>query len=628
MNHKRKTKAPMRKLRQRAECILLTLCLTITPVLAATDVPNRNEYSQQYLNQLDAWPSFEDEGYTLQALGLLQGTDLGLELDRAPKRIEALVTVIRLIGQEDAAKTQNLPTSFQDVPDWATAYAGFGEANGLVQGLGNGLLGANDLITAQQYATMMLRVLEYDDQIGDFRYDNALTFASDLGILDAQALKHFQASEEMLRNDVVFFMWQTLLSEKNGADEPLLLNLCREETISSSLVYGTMLSRNEPAAEIARALKNGYSEAWYQRLCKTIDENKQILSEFNPVFKNCMYEFLKEPAGPGALSQLDYTLSRLQTTTRNATQDNIFKDSPNTLAYFSYPNTIVVRHDLNTGMLQSALTHELRHSITRIIENVTVEEGFTELWNQEVHGGVEGYAYYYVNIAKLFTFLIGAEGMNQVDLSGGLEDLLFRLESVTGVHLEKNAFPYALYLLSESTSTEAELDEVRATFLSLLTGYYDTNFTKIATDSRGYMFYVDTLIALEQLLYYPSTMIQNMDKNDISTLPSAYYTKEYTDFVDQQLQHYAQQSNVALTTLKDYYETQKNQRLCMKFFGSEAGQMLQMGGTAYMVTYQYEKQFYSENFGTLAAAEAFAAQVKNAEITTKPGAAFVPKVYN
>ncbi len=627
----KRTKARMKRWGKPCLSMGLALLVLLTAplgALAAQTVPDRSQYSQTFLQWHDTWPSHSDEAESLKYLGLFQGTESGLELRRAPTRIEALVTVLRLIGQEKAAKEQCLETSFSDVPAWATAYAGYGEANGLVQGVGGGLLGASDPITAQQYGTMMLRVLGYDEKTGDFQYQNALAFAHEIGLVEARGWQHYQSQGQMLRDDVAYFMERTLRQEAKGQEIPFLLSLCQEGVLDPYLVYGTLLAKKESPQEIARALKNGYSEYWVSRLEETIDNNGEILALFNPVFKDCVYGLLKEPSLSGGAAQLDYTLARLKTATKNATQDTVFKNSPETAAYFLYPNYIAVRHDLNSGMILSALTHELRHAITRNIENNLVEEGLTDLWNQEVYSGRQGYPYYYVNIAKVFTFLIGPDEMNRVDFSGGIEALLYELEESTGVAMDKNEFPYALYLLSEGTPSEEKLNAVRQVQLALLEGYYAKNQEQLQAKAQSPEAYVDTLIALGQLLYYPSAMIQNVDDSVVSQAPSAFYTKEFEAFAEAQLAEYAKSGSASLSSLQAYYKSEKNQRYCMKFWGPEAGQILKKGAMAYVVTYQNEKRYYSADFGSLPEAQRFQSQVKSGEIKEKPGAAFTVKDYH
>jgi len=58
---------------------------------------------------------------TLRSLGLFLGSDNGFELDRIATRVESAVMVVRMLGREDTAKSENSTHPFSDVPDWASA---------------------------------------------------------------------------------------------------------------------------------------------------------------------------------------------------------------------------------------------------------------------------------------------------------------------------------------------------------------------------------------------------------------------------------------------------------------------------------------------------------------------------
>ena len=61
----------------------------------------------------------------LKQMELFVGTKNGYELDRAPTRVEAAVMLVRLLGQEDAAKSGSYDIPFTDVPNWAAPYVGW-----------------------------------------------------------------------------------------------------------------------------------------------------------------------------------------------------------------------------------------------------------------------------------------------------------------------------------------------------------------------------------------------------------------------------------------------------------------------------------------------------------------------
>ena len=59
---------------------------------------------------------------TLHSLGLFEGTGSGYALDRAPTRAEAAVMLVRLLGQEDAARKLTYTAPFTDLAAWEQPY--------------------------------------------------------------------------------------------------------------------------------------------------------------------------------------------------------------------------------------------------------------------------------------------------------------------------------------------------------------------------------------------------------------------------------------------------------------------------------------------------------------------------
>ena len=87
----------------------------------------------------------------LKQLGLFMGvSDTDFDLERAPTRIEALVMLIRVLGEEEAALNGSWEHPFTDVPVWdgdkANKYVGYAYENGLTNGMENGLFNAGKLL--------------------------------------------------------------------------------------------------------------------------------------------------------------------------------------------------------------------------------------------------------------------------------------------------------------------------------------------------------------------------------------------------------------------------------------------------------------------------------------------------
>ena len=107
------------KLRSIIPIILaLVLCLAITIPAAAADLTLAN-----------------DQATALKHLGLFKGvSDTNFELDRAPTRTEALVMLVRALGEEAAALEGDWSHPFTDVAAWADPYVGYAYEKGLTKG--------------------------------------------------------------------------------------------------------------------------------------------------------------------------------------------------------------------------------------------------------------------------------------------------------------------------------------------------------------------------------------------------------------------------------------------------------------------------------------------------------------
>ena len=154
----------------------------------------------------------EEKAGALKSLGLFKGvSDTDFDLNREPTRVEALVMLIRTLGEEDAATNGSYSHPFTDVPSWADAYVGYAWERGLTKGISATEFGSGNA-SAAMYVTFMLRALGYSDGEGDFAWDNPFALARESGIVDDGVdLTHF------LRADVVEVSYAALSAKlKDG----------------------------------------------------------------------------------------------------------------------------------------------------------------------------------------------------------------------------------------------------------------------------------------------------------------------------------------------------------------------------------------------------------------------------
>lgn len=177
--------------------------------------------------------SHQREAQALNNLGLFQGSSSGFELDKKPTRAEGAVMLVRLLGKETQARSQNYRHPFVDVPAWASPYVGYMYKFSLTQGSSPTTYSPNQALSASAYTTFVLRALGYSDQNGDFQWSDSLNQARALGLLsplEASAL----ASGAFLRDDMVNLSYHALQVPLKDRDVTLIEKLIAEDHAVSS----------------------------------------------------------------------------------------------------------------------------------------------------------------------------------------------------------------------------------------------------------------------------------------------------------------------------------------------------------------------------------------------------------
>lgn len=146
----------------------------------------------------------------LAALSLFQGGSQGYELDRAATRVEGVVMLIRLLGQEADARAFTGGHPFTDVPAWADRYVAYAYARGYTSGVSATAFGASMALRYQDHMTFLLRALGYDDSKGEFSWASADQTAVRLGIQTAAEREAIRASGKFLRGHVAYTAYRAL----------------------------------------------------------------------------------------------------------------------------------------------------------------------------------------------------------------------------------------------------------------------------------------------------------------------------------------------------------------------------------------------------------------------------------
>jgi hypothetical protein len=173
---------------------------------------------------------------------MLKGSGSGYGLDQTANRLQGIVVLIRIMGKETAAQNMaNQPCQFTDVPEWARGYVNYAYAANISKGVSETKFGVNNKIDAAQYNTLMLRVLGYNDNNGDFSWEESIEKARQLSILSqTTAHEYIQSAFVYTKGDLLDTSFCYLEAKFKDQDETLLEQLISEGVITEELAkeYG------------------------------------------------------------------------------------------------------------------------------------------------------------------------------------------------------------------------------------------------------------------------------------------------------------------------------------------------------------------------------------------------------
>lgn len=163
----------------------------------------------------------------LRDLGLFQGAGTsfgeGFDLHCAPTRAEGLVMFIRILGEEAEALSCAYTHPFTDVPTWLDRYVAWACHRGYTNGVGGGLFGTSQTISAVEYEEFLLRALQYS-VAGVHDYTTSLSRAVSCGALSAGEYQLLQ-EEPFLRAHVAYLSYYSLDTIISGSQLTLAQHL-------------------------------------------------------------------------------------------------------------------------------------------------------------------------------------------------------------------------------------------------------------------------------------------------------------------------------------------------------------------------------------------------------------------
>lgn len=153
---------------------------------------------------------FYDEAVGLWKKNLLKGSKGHFNLDQALTRAEGAILIVRILGKEEEALSQKLECKFKDVPAWARDYVAYALAHGITKGYSETSFAPNETLSANQFITMVLRAVGYDDSKGHFKWDKAAEKAYELWLISGGERTRYMKTNVFFRDDVAHIVNEAL----------------------------------------------------------------------------------------------------------------------------------------------------------------------------------------------------------------------------------------------------------------------------------------------------------------------------------------------------------------------------------------------------------------------------------
>ena len=174
---------------------------------------------------------YDDAAQDLSAIGMFRGTASGFELDRAPKRSEAAIMLVRLYGAEEEAKAAydagQISHPFTDVSDFTSPYVAWLYNKGITKGATATTFGSAGPCSAKMYCAFLLRALGYEDGV-DFQYADTLEVAQQKGFYHPTMF-----AGDFLRDDLAALTYQGLATDLKDGSTYLLDSLVKSGAVDA-----------------------------------------------------------------------------------------------------------------------------------------------------------------------------------------------------------------------------------------------------------------------------------------------------------------------------------------------------------------------------------------------------------
>lgn len=164
---------------------------------------------------------------TLYDFGLFKGTDKGYELEKSLTREESATILVRLLGEEEKVAADDFDEVFVDVDKdrWSYAYVMYCYKHNITKGTGTDTFSPDVQIDANQFITLMMRLLGYTE----VNPDTALEKSVEYKLLPEEKIDELTKKKVFTRSDMVQIVYNSLKTQMD--DETVFADYLLEKGI-------------------------------------------------------------------------------------------------------------------------------------------------------------------------------------------------------------------------------------------------------------------------------------------------------------------------------------------------------------------------------------------------------------
>jgi len=261
---------------------LLIASIGLTPITGVFPDQHKSVIVKDYTRQQE-----DSDGQTLYDLGLITGTNNGLDEDKELTREEMVTILWRMSTNKETGFVPPATPSFSDVPSHHWAYAIIEEARilGITSGMGDGSFGLGNSVTYQQAVTFMLKALGQTPT-----WSTAIEDGKKVGIHSDQG----RVAPILLRKHIFELTTQTLakehvdgslMTDRTDRLDPVQVSRFKEERGLSDKLFTLKNQAIKEALEYLYGPNAGQEEALKVRYLNLDGKNISDISDL-AYFKN------------------------------------------------------------------------------------------------------------------------------------------------------------------------------------------------------------------------------------------------------------------------------------------------------------------------------------------------------